>query len=70
MLLETESKKAKISKIRKRKKLSSEIIATNQTSEIHDFLPKIESSPILNYQLTIQFFQRLDVVSISKMVDY
>ena len=46
MLSETKSQKTSKSKSRNReKKLSSQIISTKQTSEIHDFLPKIKSEP-------------------------
>ena len=57
MLLETKSQKTSKSKIINReKKLSSQIISTKQTSEIHDFLPKIKSEPQQKKHLTIRSF--------------
>ena len=57
MLLETVPQKARKSKIIKREKtLSSKIISTKQTSEIHDFLPKIKSEPQQKKHLTIRSF--------------
>ena len=57
MLLETKSQKTSKSKSRNReKKISSQIISTKQTSEIHDFLPKIKSEPQQKKHLTIRSF--------------
>ena len=57
MLLETKSQKTSKSKIINREnKLSSQIISTKQTSEIHDFLPKIKSEPQKKKHLTIRSF--------------
>ena len=59
MLLETKSQKTSKSKIINREnKLSSQIISTKHTAEIHDFLPKIKFEPEKKKHLTITLFAK------------